>query len=271
VADGRSRAVYVFSDPRYEIGVKVGYGRLGACLGDAQGYSPEGLVCSGAWSFADREASASAEKKAHSALTEHGIMKLSLPDSNAPRNGTEWFECSADIAVSILEELFAAQAEPFQLPRLGQDKVLSKPERQGRMVLWVFKEELTDHLKISACSEFTSPIAARRRYSRNGYTELAAYVARPPIDLAKNQFLYATREKMLADFGTGERSQKYGWVSNAAVEACLIEALGAVEELSRLTNLSIRPTGVRPSYTGSRCHVPDNEFHVFSEIWWRKS
>lgn len=261
-------SVYVFFDPRYDIGVKVGRGNLANCLHDAQGYAPDGLECAGAWQFATSSQSIAAEKDAHRAMQDNGYERLVSPSTGDHRNGTEWFVSSIQDSVSLLSGLFLSPVINYSIESLRQDKLLSTPRREGRLVLWIFKEELTGRLKLNTCSEFQSPREMRRRYSRNGFSEEAAYVIDPPITLATNQRLYDIRKKITEKFGYGERSQRFGWLSNGVEISNLESEFGSIQELIRISDMQERPLGVRPSYTGQRTHVPVVEKPVFGETWW---
>lgn len=262
--------VYVFSDPRYERGIKVGKGKLPDCFHDAQGYAPGGLICLRLWSFPSLQQAKTWERAAHAALQAAGFPRLAHHPKLC-RNGVEWFDATPDEGLPVLEHLFQSSGkEGLKLRTFRQDKVLSTPHRQGRLVLWIFKELLTDRLKISTCSEFASPRERARRYSRNGYEEVAAYVIPPPISLQTNKRLFDIRRQLLELYGSGERSLRFGWLREGVKLSEITSFLAEAFELEKLQDLNQRPVGVRPSYTGDS-QVPEAEFSAFTRIWWRRN
>lgn len=262
------KVVYAFRDPRYEIGIKVGCGSLANCLHDAQGYAPDGVFCEAYWPIPSSEPARVAEARVHEALKRRRINRLEVASGGATRSGTEWFDCDRAEAVRTTSEVLGTALEGPPVRGLRADKVLSSPARQGRLVLWVLEECLTRRLKLNTCSEFMSPIAPRRRYSRNGYREVAAYVIEPPISLGTNKRLFEIRREVLSRYARDERAAHYGWCSDGFDRHRLTTELSNYSELDIWPDLSVRPPGVRPSYTGKGSSVPDAELDLFSRKWW---
>lgn len=263
------RTVYAFRDPRYETGIKIGYGNLLACLHDAQGYAPEGIVNEAHWTVPENRAPRAVESGFHSALLKAGIQPLDVRDGAETRSGQEWFDCTLTDAIMVGRSILGEPGGSTRIKGLRKDKVLSSPSAQGRLVLWILQECLTGRLKLNACSEFKSPTARRRRYSRNGYREIAAWVIEPPISHATNHRLFEIRRHLLARFAADGRAANYGWCREGTTPDHLNAALAEHPELAQWLDLSRRPTGVRASYTGPGSNVPVDELSAFSEHWWR--
>lgn len=262
------QSVYIFRDERYSHGAKVGKGRIISCLHDAAGYSPGVMLCVGFWCFSNSREAYDAEKSLHDHLRQRGIHHMELPNSDVPRNGTEWFDLCPSEAVKIGDRFFRRTHDIAHLSGTRQDKVLSRPSREGRLLLWIYEECITKQIKINTCSEFKSPTEQRRRYSRNGYQQVAAFSIDPPFTLEGNQMVFQAREDTISYFGESIGKGQFGWLSRDLKLQEVVHYLSKIPSLVRITDIETRPVGTRPSYTGAKCHIPTDELRFFPDPWW---
>ena len=90
----------------------------------------------------------------------------------------------------------------------------------------------------------------------------------PPISLETNERLFEIRHEVLSRCARDKRAANYGWCSEGIDKLRLTTELSNYPELKIWPELSVRPPGVRPSYTGKGSSVPDAETDLFSGKWW---
>jgi hypothetical protein len=268
-------AIYIFCDVGYEIGVKVGRGDPSRCIAEAQGYSPRGIECVAYWDVSVERESA-LEKVIHSSLGQR-FGTLRLPTEDNPRNGKEWFRATPVQSIKLVRSELKddPRSTGLKCSRVF-DKLRSEPHYKGRLVLWVVKEFETGAIKLYQCSEWSSPREMRRRYSRNGFAQVAALVYRSKPSPAANESMDSLRKSCLDRFPTPTGRKEYGWfessVDRSDVEAFLKDNSRnhglELESVIDISTAAGRPPGVRVSYHASG-GVPHSELPSFERIWWQ--
>ncbi len=268
-------AIYLFRDVGYEMGVKVGRGDPCRCYAEAQGYSPRGIECVAYWDVpVDRESAL--EKSLHLSMgQEFGALRL--PTDDGPRNGKEWFRATPVESICFISTELERDPKSSALNcSRAFDKLRSEPHYKGRLVLWIMEEFETGAMKLYQCSEWSSPREIRRRYSRNGFAQVAAFAYRGKASLAANEALDRLRKSCLDRLATPTGRREYGWFENSVVRSDVEAVLNdnsrnhglELENVSDISTAAGRPKGVRVSYHANG-GVPHAELATFERIWWQ--
>lgn len=252
--------IYAFADSGYENGVKVG--RSSTAFGawdDAPCYSPRPLLYLASWKVDIPAAPGVARGVAASAVERsvHAVLGESL---TFPRNGREWFDITSSDALERLSN--ALRSAPSVVDghrgrRVTNDQFRNPhPTKLSRhplkIVAWVYREHLTGRLKTQVIDDWTTPFEVRRRYSRNGFEEIAAFAYEGEPSSEGNAQVYAAWLITMKMFGAGTDDTVYGWLpAGVAVEDITVSYLRA-----GLGQLQIDrrccATGVRASYNRSQ-------------------
>lgn len=252
--------IYAFAESGYENGVKVG--RSSTAFGvwnDAPCFSPTPLIYLAGWKVDIPETPAATRGVAANAVERsvHAVLGRSLA---FPRNGREWFDITLSDALERLSNALRAAptvADGHLGRRVTNDQFRNPHPRKLRghplkIVAWIYREHLTGRLKTQIIDDWTAPFELRRRYSRNGFEEIAAFAYDGEPSSERNAQVYAAWSATMKAFGPATDDTVYGWLSaGVVVEDVAASYVGA--GLAQLVmDRQCCPTGVRASYNRSQ-------------------
>ena len=245
--------IYVFWDSGYACGVKVG--RSSSQLGawdDAPSYSPRPMHYVAGWkvNVGAGQTASSIERKIHNALGAGLVF---------PRNGREWFDVTPQEAVERIAQAFGKAPEGRDLD-VGQvvtnDQFRNPHPRRAatnrfRTVAWVYREHLTDRLKTQVIDDWTTPLESRRRYSRNGFAECAAFTTGDAEIGTANVVTQVGWTRVMTEFCGDYEDSRYGWLP----EGASLEGVTAIYRAAGLVQIDMDRAhpypGVKPAYNKS--------------------
>lgn len=251
--------IYAFADSGYDRGVKLGRSstKLGAWH-DAPCYSPRPLLYLAGWEV-DLPVDSRMTKGAAANAIERKVGRHLGPPLTYPRNGREWFDIETAAALSRISDVLGA-APSIENGHLSgivtNDQFLNPhPRKFGshpfRIVAWIYREQLTGRVKTQLIDDWQTPFEIRRRYSRNGFEELAAFTSENPSIPDANRQTYEAWVAVMMRLGAGTAPTHYGWLPPEV-------DLQAVSDLYLKSGLASigpdrhrMPAGVRPLYNRS--------------------
>ncbi|OUR79617.1 hypothetical protein A9Q83_04260 [Alphaproteobacteria bacterium 46_93_T64] len=203
----KTRQIYAFYDPRYEIGVTLGVDSSNPKrFRDAQCSAPFGMSCAGVWNFETDKAGIDAFKiKA----------RAGLPALTNPRSGIEWVDLSKEDAVQRISENLSSDAKRDFNPKPTKNDLYftnnSSLVERGRSVLWIFKENETGILKVTVLSDWQTPLEDKRGYSRLGFAQVAAYLIEDETSQEANNRTYEIHKRIVSEFSDDDPF-KFSWL-----------------------------------------------------------
>jgi hypothetical protein len=251
--------IYVFRDTGYDIGVKVGRSssRFGA-WDDAPSYSPRQMQYVAGWRV-DLPEQPGVSKGAAASQVERSVAAQLGPNLVYPRNGREWFRLSAADAIERISS--ALRSEPSLRDGHTQKNVTNDQfrnpgphriaEHRFKLVAWVYREHLTGRIKTQVNDDWTNPFETRRRYSRNGFEEIAAFSYPGPVSSAGNIQTHEVWRKVMKALGPGPEDRFYGWLSDGVVPSDAARIYGEALRSLPLEKGNC-PPGVRKRYNVSQ-------------------
>jgi len=151
-----------------------------------------------------------------------------------PRNGREWFDLSPTEAVERISERLGREPDrcmrhvgtqvtndQFRNPHAG---TLDRHAR--KVVAWVYEEHLTGRLKTQLIDDWTTPLETKRRYSRNGFSEIAAFSYPGAPSTSENVRLLRCWEMVMSEVGPGTDDTSFGWLLPGATGGEVISIYG---------------------------------------------
>lgn len=245
--------IYVFLDNGYEQGVKVGRSssRHGA-WDDAPSYSPRPMRYAAGWeiNLGVGQTASSVEREIH------GVLGPALV---YPRNGREWFDVAQEEAIERISEKLgtAPEGRNLHVNRVVTNDQFRNPHprraatNRFRTVAWVYQEHMTGRLKTQVIDDWTTPLETRRRYSRNGFAECAAFTA-PDDEISRgNLATQGAWERVMDELCGDHEDGRYGWLP----EGARLEDVAAIYRAAGLVSIDMdraRPyPGVKPAYNRS--------------------
>jgi hypothetical protein len=269
--------IYLFADPRYERGVKIGYcsskGARSAWLA-APSYSPAGIEYLAGWSIELPVAipdgrTIGAIRNLESLL--QGLVGIHLHTMRGhERSGRDWVEGTRtdanrtishvlgkapdlrDVHVGrpVTENDNLRQPHPSDLAAYGDGR-FNGTKRPAKVAVWIYEEGQTGRLKTQFVHDWTSPFEKARRYSRNGFAERCAFTYPGPPTGSGNVGIHKAWQTVMTHFGPGPDDRRHGWL-NPDVP---IADVAATYEANGLVSLPLDrksvPQGIRPSYNRS--------------------
>jgi hypothetical protein len=251
--------IYVFSDSGYPDSVKVGRSstKHGA-WDDAPCYAPRPLMYISGWevplSLKPGLTKHTAANQVESAVARSLGVQLTYP-----RNGREWYRAAPEDAEKKISAILGQSPHV----RNGQSGIIvkndqfrnPKPDKVGshgfKVALWIYREHLTDRLKIQVIDDWRTPFEVRRRYSRNGFEELAAFSYVGQNTGSGNEAVQGAWLSTMRTYGPGIEDHFYGWLRHGAELSDVVDHIKRTGLVSLPTNRHVRPEGVRLAYNKS--------------------
>lgn len=255
--------IYAIQDSGYERGIKIGMDSSSngmACWQHVPCYSPRPMLYRAAWRvnlpFTDRNGRIHAtpktvERHVHSNLRAHWL------DHGC--NGEEWFNLTADEAIDLITGILSLR--PQELDRHEGRVVCNDqfrnphprhlPTHNKKVIAWIYQEQFTKRVKTQIIDDWATPRKTRRRYSRNGFSALAAFTYDGKSVPHDNRVVFAAWEQTMRHFGPSADDGVYGWLSEGAAP----DFVADLYRLSGLEAIDIRvstpPEGVKRAYNRS--------------------
>ncbi len=254
--------IYLFRDSGYDVGVKIGYDATNKCASAwkaAPSYSPRAMIFGAAWEIPAKLVDSSkspgenrryVEQELHLAC---GRLMSDMPEY--PRTGRDWVWTDQQAALKAISNVLGCRPhivdghlgkkvsnDNFRNPR--PDKVAAN---RFKIVAWLYRELQTGRLKTQFIDDWTSPREKRRRYSRNGIEELAAFTYPGATTSSGNIRVLEARSKVVRTFGQGPEDQWYGWLNEGVTYEDVASAYSKL--LDQIDPRATRPPeGVRGAY-----------------------
>lgn len=212
--------IYAIADTGYDSGVKVGRSSTAMGIWDAvPSYSPRPMRYLAAWRIPlggpSAKTASAVERNVHDAVGAPFVR---------PRNGREWFDVTTTEAIARITAHLGCEPEIVDghISRIVTNDQFRNPHprRLGqhalKVVVWVYREDLSGRLKTQFVDDWTTPFEIRRRYSRNGFAELAAFSYQGAPSGDGNLHVLAAWTAVVTRFGQGPDDQHYGWLDPLA-------------------------------------------------------
>lgn len=239
--------IYAFKDRGFDRGIKIGRDanpphrfRIAQC------YTPRGIDLVATWSIeCDFRDLAEAER----------IARAGLPTVANPNGGAEWCDLDAAEAVNRVSANLRlhpdAQAGNPSINTTYDDfrdpKTLRGTEKH-RQILWLYRENRTNILKVQRTASWKVPQEPVKTYSLLGFRPIAAFNAPRTVPLSTgNALVHKAWEQLVSHYGGGVKHLHVGWLEPEAAAAAVIRDIEACG-LSQITDFSRCPPDVRPGY-----------------------
>jgi hypothetical protein len=248
--------IYVFADSGHDTGVKVG--RSSTAFGawnDAPCYSPRAMTYVAGWQQ-DLPDEAGKTRAAAANALERRLHALLIPRLTFPRNGREWFDIAPAEAVDRISGALGAAptvVDGHRGRRVANDQLRNPHPRRlnahkWKIVAWIYREHLTGRLKTQVIDDWAAPFEMRRRYSRNGFAEVAAFSYGGAPTAAGNARVYGAWSGVMTAFGPGTDDTVYGWLSSGTDLDHVVDAFRSTGLTSLPLDRRACPIGVRAAY-----------------------
>lgn len=268
--------IYAFRDNGYERGVKIGRG-ASSNLTTAQCFTPRGVAFLGAWEVGLHQKVTVVEAAALKRLDSRRFVLPGFSIENT-RTGREWFDLTPPEAVELISEALSLSPcpEPWRVRATPADEYQSIDRKPGRMMVFVQEECETRRLKVNSVSEWTSPRERQRRYSRNGFGQIAAYTyLDPEVTIDQNFKVVEARLALFRRYACNPKSS-LGWLPEAAAREEVSHFLSGagLTKISDIISSAGRPPGVRVAYNKGtdekyEMGIPREELAHFPSPWWK--
>ncbi|EWY36278.1 hypothetical protein N825_28825 [Skermanella stibiiresistens SB22] len=251
--------IYAFSDSRYERGVKIGRCSSAYAMTAwkaAPSYSPSPMHYLAAWQVDAPLRCVDGSSHARVADLEAHLHRACNPHLVFPRNGREWFDLSGPEAIKRISRILGRDPDRVNghegIEILNDNLRYPHPTKLRdygmKVVVWVYREHLTDRLKTQFVHDWTSPRETRRRYSRNGFSEIMAFTYAGAVSGDGNASIYEAWCQVMIEFGPGSDDRAYGWLNPGAKPEDIRNRYQSLGLIPLDIASSRPPDGVRPAY-----------------------
>jgi hypothetical protein len=255
--------IYLISDTGNDNASKIGFISDSKNVWNAvPSYSPRPMRFDAAWAIPSRFMQGSGSAISQRRNLEHKLHSLSGEllhlQPGKERAGKDWVMIAPKEAQRIISD-YLGSAPDLRDGHRGQTVTndnFRNPHptkvaaNKYKVVVWLYREIGTGHLKTQYCDDWTSPHETKRRYSVNGIEELAAFTYAGPKTAVGNKAVLDAWTAAVREFGHGSDDRHYGWLkAGTSVESVLDSyAATGLSRCLRIGKGSPIPEGVKGAY-----------------------
>lgn len=249
--------IYAIQDDDYKCSTKIG--ACGSpngmrCWAAVPCYSPRSMSYRDGWRvefpFTDIHGKSYETLKKLERHIHHCLFDARL---DLGRNGLEWFRLSASDARERVGEILSriATASDRHIGRVVTNDQFRNPhplkldEWEWKIVAWVYQEGETGRVKTQYIDDWNTPKEMHRRYSRNGFQELAAFSYEGSPNIQANKRVHKAWQEVMCRFAHSSHDTVYGWLKENVTPREVIHLYRSLGLAELDIVVSAPPQGVR--------------------------